>query len=250
LNGSLLVNIDPIQCDYDSPESIEEEGMDHFIVTDAIGKKQDLYVANLDLNPSLEGIDLSMPPPLPEIGFDARFAQGEYIKPVSPDSGVVELVINIEAQAYPVNVSWELNPVNGIEYSIVTEGLGKESSGASINQSGSTTILSSSNGKFRLNAQATGNINKDIPVIYSLSQNYPNPFNPVTTIKYDIANIQDVKLTIYDILGREITTLVDKKQEPGSYQVNWDASNYTSGIYFYTLATNNFNQTKKLILLK
>lgn len=89
-----------------------------------------------------------------------------------------------------------------------------------------------------------------IPAEYKLYQNYPNPFNPVTTIKYDIVKVEDVKLAVYDILGREVATLVNTRQQPGSYEVNWDASGFASGIYFYTLTSGNFMETKKLILLK
>ncbi|HSW55544.1 MAG TPA: T9SS type A sorting domain-containing protein [Ignavibacteriaceae bacterium] len=89
-----------------------------------------------------------------------------------------------------------------------------------------------------------------IPAEYKLYQNYPNPFNPVTTIKYDIVKAQDVKLAVYDILGREVVSLVNAQQQPGSYEVNWDASGFASGIYFYTLTSGDFISTKKLILLK
>jgi M6 family metalloprotease-like protein len=89
-----------------------------------------------------------------------------------------------------------------------------------------------------------------IPSEYKLYQNYPNPFNPVTTIKYDIVKAQDVKLAVYDILGREVATLVNTIQQPGSYEVSWDASGFASGIYFYTLTSGDFTSTKKLILLK
>ncbi len=251
MDGGLLVYIDPIECDTESQESIEEETMDHFIVTDANGKQQDLYVANLDLNPSLGGTDLTMPPPLPEVGFDARFEAGEFIKPVSPDSGVVELVIDIETQAYPVNVSWELNPENGIEYSIVTEGMGKESNSARISHSGSTTLTSSSNGKFLLNAQANKSIGEDnLPTVYSLEQNYPNPFNPVTQIRYSVAKDELEKIKVYGVLGNEVATLVNSQQQSGSYEISWDASNFASGIYFYQLKAGNFIAIKKMILIK
>ena len=89
-----------------------------------------------------------------------------------------------------------------------------------------------------------------VPVEYKLYQNYPNPFNPVTTIKYDIVKAQDVKLVVYDLLGREVATLVNAQQQPGTYEVSWDASKFASGIYFYTLTSGNFIATKKLILLK
>ena len=89
-----------------------------------------------------------------------------------------------------------------------------------------------------------------IPTDYFLYQNYPNPFNPITTIKYDIIGVQDVKLTVYDILGREVSTLVNEQQQPGNYQVSWNATGVASGIYFYQLRTKDFVSTKKMILLK
>ncbi len=93
---------------------------------------------------------------------------------------------------------------------------------------------------------------------FKLYQNYPNPFNPVTTIEYSIPNVeaknfsqkQNVQLRIYDVLGREITTLVNKSQSPGRYSVKFDASNLPSGIYFYTLRAGAFVTTKKMILMK
>ena len=94
------------------------------------------------------------------------------------------------------------------------------------------------------------NISAEIPSKYSLSQNYPNPFNPTTNIKYQIANNSFVTLIIFNILGREVATLVNEQLEPGTYNVDWNASQFTNGIYFYRLKTKGFTDTKKLILLK
>ncbi len=92
---------------------------------------------------------------------------------------------------------------------------------------------------------------------FSLSQNYPNPFNPTTTIQYSIpdgktlhSTSPTVQLIVYDILGRQIATLVNKKQSPGNYKVKFDASKLNSGVYFYTLRAGNFVATKKMILMK
>jgi hypothetical protein len=85
---------------------------------------------------------------------------------------------------------------------------------------------------------------------FFLSQNYPNPFNPVTRIKFDLPKSSNVKLVIYDILGREIVTLLDENKKPGTYEVDWDGSNYASGVYFYKLITDEFVETKKMVLLK
>jgi hypothetical protein len=85
---------------------------------------------------------------------------------------------------------------------------------------------------------------------FQLDQNYPNPSNPTTTISYEIAKQGLVKLSVYNILGKEVATLVDEVQSPGKYEVEFDGSDLSSGIYFYKLIADNFISTKKLTLLK
>jgi hypothetical protein len=119
-------------------------------------------------------------------------------------------------------------------------------------------------------------IENNMPAEFSLQQNYPNPFNPTTTIEYSLpvsskkyivgskqnqdasiehpeSNIQHqatVSLKVYDMLGREVATLVNDRQQPGHYTVEFDASSLSSGVYFYKLAAGSFISTKKMILLK
>jgi subtilisin-like proprotein convertase family protein len=95
------------------------------------------------------------------------------------------------------------------------------------------------------------------PNTFTLYQNYPNPFNPSTTIKYRIPNVtlsgvegSKVTLKVYDVLGREVTTLVNKEQNAGNYETVFDASQFSSGVYFYQLNAGSFIQTKKMILIK
>ncbi len=85
---------------------------------------------------------------------------------------------------------------------------------------------------------------------FKLEQNYPNPFNPATIIKYSIHNTQYTILRVYNALGKEISTLVNEKQNPGSYEIKFDGSNLPSGVYFYKFVTGNFADTKKMLLLK
>ena len=89
-----------------------------------------------------------------------------------------------------------------------------------------------------------------IPGEYSLYQNYPNPFNPTTNIKFDLHRTSKISLIVYNILGKEIATLVNEKLSAGSYEVDWDASGYSSGVYFYRLITDDFIDTKKMLLVK
>ena len=90
----------------------------------------------------------------------------------------------------------------------------------------------------------------DSPTSYSLSQNYPNPFNPTTTISFDVPVRSNVKLVIYDILGREVRTLLNESKAPGSYSVVLDASDLPSGVYFYKMIAGSFVQTRKLVVVK
>jgi hypothetical protein len=89
----------------------------------------------------------------------------------------------------------------------------------------------------------------NVPGNFSLSQNYPNPFNPTTTISFNIGNAGKVSLKVYDILGRETATLIDKDMNPGAYSVDFNAG-LSSGVYFYTLKAGNFSSTKKMVILK
>lgn len=117
------------------------------------------------------------------------------------------------------------------------------------------TILKTTNGGTPIAVYSNQNF---LPEYIFLSQNYPNPFNPLTKIKFEIPLSRGVsagrgvlvKLIIYDVLGREIETLVNDFRKPGAYEVDWDGSNYSSGIYFYRLITDEYTETKKMVLLK
>jgi hypothetical protein len=97
-------------------------------------------------------------------------------------------------------------------------------------------------------------IGSEVPKEFLLYQNYPNPFNPVTKIKFDIPPSKGARgmtsIIIYDILGREVATLVNEQFNQGTYEVEWDGSNYPSGVYFYKLDAGEFTDTKKMILIK
>jgi Secretion system C-terminal sorting domain len=92
--------------------------------------------------------------------------------------------------------------------------------------------------------------NKNLPKRFSLLQNYPNPFNPSTTINYQIPTSGMVSIKVYDVLGKEVATLVNEEKPAGSYEANFNAANLSSGIYFYKIQSGSFIETKKMILLK
>ena len=90
----------------------------------------------------------------------------------------------------------------------------------------------------------------NVVLSYELAQNYPNPFNPATQIQYSLEQSSNVTLRVFDILGREVATLINENQNAGRHVVNFDASNFASGIYLYRLEAGSFVQVKKMILMK
>ena len=98
----------------------------------------------------------------------------------------------------------------------------------------------------------TTNLPAQAPIVpnFELYQNYPNPFNPTTTIRYELPSSSMVRLSVYDILGREVSILVDERKNAGSYEVKFDGSNLSSGVYFYQLQAGTFVQSRKLLLLR
>ena len=138
-------------------------------------------------------------------------------------------------KAYDVVVPLEITDGGlNISFSTITDNA--KISGLEIRHQGSTGVENLSNGK--------------VPTEYMLSQNYPNPFNPTTEIQFSIVERRFVSLKVYDMLGREVETLVNEQKSPGTYTIEWNASSFPSGIYFYRLQAGNFSETKKLMFLK
>jgi hypothetical protein len=113
-------------------------------------------------------------------------------------------------------------------------------------------ILKTTNGGEPIGITQIGN---QVPDKFILHQNYPNPFNPSTKIKFEIpANgrmqMTDMKIVVYDVIGREITTLVNEPLNPGTYEAEWNASAFASGVYFCMMLADDYKQTKKMVLIK
>lgn len=155
------------------------------------------------------------------------------------------------------NGIYHINSLPSGNLKIIANRIGYTSDSTIVNMT-SQTIIDSVN--FQLTNLSIGvkQISSVVPSEYKLYQNYPNPFNPVTTIKFDIPALTPLGrgaggmtvLKIYDILGREVKTIVNEKLSPGSYEIKFNGANLPSGIYFYMLNTGDFKATKKLVLLK
>jgi hypothetical protein len=119
-----------------------------------------------------------------------------------------------------------------------------------INVGGSDIGIAIDNVSLKVPVTSVENPNEKIPVKYQLINNYPNPFNPKTVINYELPITNEVDLSVFNVLGQKVTTLVDQQKQPGYYQVEWDATDYASGIYYYRIQAGDFQDVKKMILLR
>jgi len=176
----------------------------------------------------------------------------------SLDKNVLALAININnILAATRNDGFYISINNGTSWTQRNEGLGDLTGNAMCVFNNYIFLGTDASVYRRPQSEVIGikPISTEIPSSYSLSQNYPNPFNPTTKIRFDIPSIvksekSNVKIIIYDALGREIAVLVNEQLQPGSYEVEWNALNYTSGVYFYTIRTEVYTETKRMVLIK
>lgn len=172
-----------------------------------------------------------------------------------PNSFGISLAVsatNVFAGAYSNGVF--LTTDNGANWIDVNDGFGSSRTISCLAVLGDDLFAGFYNGEVRrrpLSQMITSvEDQNDIPISFNLSQNYPNPFNPSTKINYSITEFSQVALKIYDVLGTEVATLVNEEKPAGNYEVNFNASQLSSGIYFYKLQAGNFVSTKKMLLIK
>ncbi|MCX8057322.1 MAG: carboxypeptidase regulatory-like domain-containing protein [Ignavibacteria bacterium] len=218
------------------PKNIYVETIDEkwpsILITDADGQQMRLYLTTDMTNYTYE-----LPPVPPNGAFDVRFNTDKYVE----DASVGNYVISLNSVKYPIQIKLE-NFEEGATYKL-TDGFDGRIY---------EDIIRNGEVKEIANAQLTQiQIAKvEIPKQFELSQNYPNPFNPSTIIKFGLPENSRVKLEIYNVLGERVATLINSDLKAGYYVVNFDASNLTSGIYFYRIETSNWNDVKKMILIK
>lgn len=219
---------------------------DKFTITDAGGKQQDLYVRNGERPSDYVDQYWEMPPVPPGQSFDVRLGTDMFVKTVDPTPEPVDLTFLMTGVEFPVTLSWQINPENGITYSLPDTGggLGK---GTSINGTGSLKVSRISK-NIRLKAMAAPRAS--VPAEFVLKQNYPNPFNSSTEIRYALPRKSHVRLVLYDLLGREVARLVDSEKESGYHTALLNASNLSSGMYFYRMHAGSYVAVRKLVVLK
>ncbi len=198
-------------------------------------------------------------------GVDTRLTFGPS-DPASPSVSVSGLAIHIVWQDYRdgnQEIYYKRSVDGGITWSIDT----RLTNNPSVSEIPSVTVSGQAvhviwtderdgNREIYYKRDPTGNplgiisISSEIPGGFSLSQNYPNPFNPGTIIRFQINKLSNVKLVVYDIQGRQITELINLKMNAGTYEIDWNASNFPSGVYYYKLSAGEYSETRKMVLVK
>ncbi len=242
-NASGMINLNSTA----SPKTraVDFETFNNFTVRDGLGRAQTLYFAeNLDKRMSLDRYE--MPPVLPSGYFDLRFASNRILETYRSNlQAAVEYPIAISSAEYPLTVSWDIKDSKEKQFMLGVVQDGKTVSDIRMSNKGTAEIPNATASLvLKVSSEA------ELPKEFSLSQNYPNPFNPATSIRYALPKAVHVTLKVFDILGREVKTLVNEDQEAGYRTVNFDASSFVSGVYFYKIEAETFIDVKKMVVVK
>jgi hypothetical protein len=223
------------------------EDYNSLTITDSKGGSQTLYFGAAT-GDAISSVMYAMPPLPPTGAFDARFPTAEggtMVQAFAADAkGPVEISVTIQSDAYPVTVHWRIKEApTGFE---LADGAGNRF--APKQMMGENEMQITSNAVTAFVIRTTG---KSVtPREFSLDQNYPNPFNPSTTIRYSLPADTRVSLKVFDILGREVATLVNGEENGGAKSVVWDGAGMASGEYFCRIQAGNFVATRRMLLLK
>lgn len=205
-------------------EAIQNNWM-KIIFTDAAGHRYVLYGSENDIDNPV----FMLPPAPPAEVFDIRFNTNKIVENLSSMKG-----IDLSGVVYPIMLRVENGNIN-----VSADGIN-----ASLSNGQELRISNANISSLLVSANA------EIPAAYDLVQNFPNPFNPTTTIKFALPEAANVKVTIFNSLGQKVQELVKGNFDAGTHNVTWNATGFTSGIYFYELRTEKFVSVKKMMLVK
>ncbi len=263
--GSLEMNAAAAAPKAAATAQIDTERYNRLTFRDAAGHAGTVYfgeatAGTLHDDGAPDGIFAELPPPPPNGSFDVRFTTQRYIE-IYPGAGNAgpreddnsfEQPISLQGAVSPLSVEWVITAGAPDNRAFVLNGSG---SGSTIRRvmEGSGSVVIKDGGFTRFTLGLSGE--SDVPAEYSLGRNYPNPFNPVTHFTYALPGNGAVSLIVFDLLGREIRTLVDEPMAAGTYTAVWDGKDdagklVTTGIYLVRMRAEGFSATRKVVLMK
>ncbi|MBI1805216.1 MAG: T9SS type A sorting domain-containing protein [Ignavibacteriae bacterium] len=217
-----------------------------FTIADKLGRKQTLYITE-DAGGSLDLNRFELPPSPPAGIFTARYASQRMLETYPSDmKGTARFPIVLQAPEYPLSVEFNIRNADGKGIVLEEVESGNIIASHSLVSNGTVVISGGDAQSLALKVVPNGSS----PARFGLSQNYPNPFNPTTNISYSLPVESFVQLRIFDLLGREIASLVNERQTAGTYTVSFDASRLSSGVYFYKIIAGDFTDVKRMLIMK
>lgn len=252
-SGRLALNTSPVAVPAGSYLSSEQQPLSDgppvntlgtLTIKDARGNERDLYVS-VALSPR-DVSKYELPPAPPAEVFDVRFASQSMVANSLPSADVEEFPVLISGGEYPMTLTWNMK--EGREYDLRSLDAQGHLQRNSLSGSGRVVLNYAQPGSVVLEGKpATSRV---MPVSFALEQNFPNPFNPSTTIRYRLPATVHANLSVYNMLGQQVATLVDGIQEAGEHSITFSGFTLTSGVYMYRLSAGAYSEQKKLLLLK
>lgn len=249
--GTIHLTCNPVEAAKIDPNIAQLNGFSSISVRNMRGNERTLYLGNASL--LKVPLDRYEMPPLPmEEAFDVRFASNRSVETYTNEANkVVEYTIQIQSNSYPVALQY--NIVDKEKSLVISENNngGKSLSNTTLNGRGVIRITNPSVTSVKVRIIDNAGLPKD----FALSQNYPNPFNPVTRFSVDLPTYSNVDISVYDILGHKITTLMSGQHDAGSVTIEWDGKDgqgisSPSGVYFVRMTAGSFSEVRKIMLLK
>ncbi|MBI3189375.1 MAG: SBBP repeat-containing protein, partial [Ignavibacteriales bacterium] len=219
--------------------TLRVEGYNRLIVEDVSGYRQTLYFGNK--TPAFLARERYELPPLPPDGIpDVRFATGSKLE--TADEKVLKTIpLLFSSVTFPLTIKWKCNDESGKNMLLI------DGKSVALWGKGTTQIP---NSQTHIALMLVPSAHVSIPKEFALKQNYPNPFNPVTVISYQLSVKSHVQLRMYNLLGEEVTTLVDEIQDAGFKEIDWDAGNKASGVYFCRMIADGADGSRYYNILK
>jgi hypothetical protein len=237
-----------------APGIDELAALDKVTIQDKLGRAQTLYVGSDGVLSAASASRYEMPPSAPEGALNVRFASGRMVEvyPAQADPAKsYEYPISMQGAVYPLVVRWEAARGGTQKLALMAVAAKDSKMLGVIDGSGKVTITDANVTKLVL--KLTEGL--AVPKVFALSQNYPNPFNPTTHFSVDVPRAAAVDITVYDVLGRKIVTLMSGEQEAGYHVMEWDSKDghgmtVPSGMYMVRMTAGDFNTVRKIMLMK